>query len=213
MNYSMGPLTQTFSSQRIGNWVRGLWFLLLLASCNPLKKSSPELPIIATVPEWTLMSENSQPFGSSNLTGKVYIANFVFSRCPSVCPKMLMETAEIQKKISGQNNIALVTFTVDPEFDTPSVLYQLARKYQANSNVWSFLTYENKEKLFELYRDGYKINVASGQTPTNLFDIAHSEKMVLVDQKGQIRGYYSYDAQSEAQLLKDAASLLEAAVK
>jgi len=189
---------------------RGCFLLLALffISCQP-KPPTSELYVIAQVPDWQLKNQDAKSFGSADLAGKVYIANFIFSRCPSVCPKMLLDTAKIQERLKEDKGIALVTFTVEPQFDTPEVLTKLAAKYGADTQVWSFITHEDKEALFKLYRDGYKVNVSDAQPAQDLYDIAHSEKMVLVDKKGQIRGYYGYEPEKVEQLIIDARHLVE----
>ena len=186
-----------------------LWgFLLLLfaLSCRPTPPTS-ELYVIAQVPDWQLKNQEGKDFGSDDLRGKVYLANFVFSRCPSVCPKMLQETAKIQERLKSIDGLAILSFTVDPDYDTPEILAKVAAKYGANRAMWSFVTHGNKDALFTLYRDGYKINVSPAQPAKDLFDIAHSEKMVLVDQLGQIRGYYGYEKEKINQLIVDATYL------
>src|SRR5690606_38430998 len=126
------------------------------------------------------------------LKGRVYLANFIFSRCPTICTKMLGELEKIQKRIRGTGKkVAIVTFTVDPEYDDERVLFDLARKHKASPYTWTFLTGSNKDELFKLYRDGFKVGVE--QNPKNMFDIAHSERIVLVDGENQIRGYYAMD--------------------
>lgn len=167
----------------------------------------PELPVIAQVPEFTLTSENNQPFGSKDLKGRVYLANFVFSSCPSVCPKMLQDLEKIQNRVRGTGKkVAIVTFTVDPERDKPHVLFDLARKHKASPFTWTFLTSNDKDGLFKLYKEGFK--VAADQNPTNLFDIAHTQKIVLVDGENRIRGYYDFDKDSVNQLMIDVGLLI-----
>lgn len=186
--------------------VLGLVVWLSVSSLPPMAR----LPIIGVVPKWTLINQNQQPFGNLDLEGKVYIANFVFSRCPSVCPKMLEDTSKIQTDLAPYfGKVFITTFTVDPEFDTPVVLQKLAINYKYNPKVWAFLTSESKESLFSLYKDGFKVGVDDARPVGDLFDIAHSEKMVLVDQKSRIRGYYSYTVESKKQLLEDVAILVE----
>jgi protein SCO1/2 len=167
----------------------------------------PDLPIIAQVPEFEMISENGQRFGSKDLKGRIYLANFVFARCPTVCPKMLGELEKVQKRIKGTGTkVAIVTFTVDPENDNERVLYDLARKHRANPYVWTFLTGNDKEAMFKLYRDGFKVGVE--QNPKNLLDIAHSEKIVLVDTENRVRGYYSFDTNDVNKLMIDVGLLI-----
>jgi protein SCO1/2 len=185
---------------------------LVLGFTYPIYKSlnrtlPPELPIIAHVPEFELISENGQRFGSKDLKDRIYLANFVFARCPSVCPKMLADLEKIQKRIRGTGKkVAIVTFTVDPEHDNEKVLFDLARKHHANPFTWTFLTGPDKEAMFKLYRDGFKVGVENN--PKNMMDIAHSEKIVLVDQANRIRGYYSFETNDVNKLMIDVGLLI-----
>lgn len=189
------------------------WVLFIAFSFGyPIYKSMnrvlpPELPVIAVVPEFEMISENGQRFGSKDLRGKTYLANFIFSRCPTACPRMLVDLQKVQKRIKGTGHkVSIVSFTVDPLYDNEKVLFDLARKYDANPHVWTFLTKDNEEELFTLYKDGFKVGVE--KNPQDLFDIAHSEKIVLVDEEGQIRGYYSFDENSINQLMIDVGLLI-----
>jgi protein SCO1/2 len=167
----------------------------------------PELPIISQVPDYELISENGQRFGSKDLKGRIYLANFIFARCPSVCPKMMTEMEQIQNRVRGTGKkVAIVTFTVDPEYDNEKVLFDLARKHHANPYTWTFLTGSDKEAMFKLYRDGFKVGVE--QNPKNMIDIAHSEKIVLVDGENRVRGYYSFETNDVNKLMIDVGLLI-----
>lgn len=217
----MTSSTQTTSSGyvRSSSWIERMvrmktfWVLFIVFGFTyPIYKSMnrtlpPELPIIAQVPEFELISENGQRFGSKELKGRVYLANFVFARCPTVCPKMLADLEKIQKRVRGTGQkVAIVTFTVDPEHDNEKVLFDLARKHDANPFMWTFLTGSDKEALFKLYKDGFKVGVE--HNPKNLFDIAHSEKIVLVDGENRVRGYYAFDENTVNQLMIDVGLLI-----
>lgn len=204
---------------RKSNWFEKLirsklfWVLFLAYGfAYPIYRSlnrelPPELPVISQVPEFEMISENGQRFGSKDLKGRVYLANFVFTRCPTVCPKMLKELEQIQKRVRGTGQkVAIVTFTVDPDHDNESVLFKTARDYKANPFVWTFLTGSDKEAMFKLYRDGFKVGVE--HNPKNLIDIAHSEKIVLVDGENQVRGYYAFETNSINQLMIDVGLLI-----
>ncbi len=167
----------------------------------------PEHPIISEVPDFELISENGQRFGSKDLKGRVYLANFIFSRCPTICPKMLGDLEKVQKRVRGTGRkVAIVTFTVDPDHDNEKVLFDLARKHDANPFTWTFLTGNDKEAMFKLYRDGFKVGVE--QNPKDLFDIAHSEKIVLVDDANRVRGYYSFEENDINKLMIDVGLLI-----
>ena len=187
-------------------------FFLIFGFSYPIYRSlnrtlPPELPIIAQVPDYELISENGQRFGSKDLKGRVYLANFVFARCPSVCPKMLADLEKIQKRVRGTGKkVAIVTFTVDPEYDNEKVLFDLARKHKANPFTWTFLTGTDKDAMFKLYRDGFKVGVE--QNPKDMFDIAHSEKIVLVDGENRVRGFYSFETNDVNKLMIDVGLLI-----
>lgn len=187
-------------------------FFLIFGFSYPIYRSlnrtlPPELPVIAQVPDYELISENGQRFGSKDLKGRVYLANFVFARCPSVCPKMLADLEKIQKRVRGTGKkVAIVTFTVDPDHDNERVLFDLARKHMANPFTWTFLTGTDKDAMFKLYRDGFKVGVE--KSPKDLFDIAHSEKIVLVDGENRVRGYYSFETNDVNKLMIDVGLLI-----
>lgn len=171
----------------------------------------PPLPVLYQVPEFSLTNEFNKSFGSKDLKGKFYIANFMFTGCPTTCPALMQKMDVIQNRIRGLGTkAAIVTFTVDPTTDTPEVLYKFARKRNSNPFVWNFLT-GTKSDLQKIVVDGFKvpmgnketINKVVGNQSVTLMDIAHSEKVVLVDDKGQIRGYYSTDKENMDHLMID----------
>ena len=158
----------------------------------------PPLPVYYVVPEFNLTNEFGKPFGSKQLEGKFYIANLMFTSCPTSCPALMAKMDLVQKRIRGLGTkAAIVTFTVDPEVDTPEVLYKFARKRRSNPFIWNFLT-GSKADLEKVIVSGYKVPMGTkepvekqlAEGKITLFDIAHSEKLVLVDDRGQIRGYY-----------------------
>ena len=175
-----------------------------------LLPSADKLPPISIVPEWSLLNQFSQPFGSHHLKGKVYIANFAFSRCPSVCPRLMTETSKLVSAFqANKDKVNFVTFTVDPEYDTAAVLSKWSQDYPVSEGVWWYLTSDSKTTLFKLYTEGFKVGVDQGKPVGDLFDIAHSEKMVLVDQQARIRGIYTYDEAGLSKIKSDVSQLLE----
>lgn len=183
---------------------KSFWLIFWLLSFSyPVYKTlnrtlPPPLPIYYQVPEFSLTNEFGKPFGTNELKGRFYIANFMFTSCPSTCPALMAKMDLVQKRIRGLGTkAAIVTFTVDPEVDTPDVLYKYARKRHSNPFIWSFLT-GTQAQLEKIVINGYKVPMGKKESvekqleaeKITLFDIAHSEKLVLVDDKGQIRGYY-----------------------
>jgi len=139
-----------------------------------------------TVPSFQLVNQNGQPYGSAQLTGKIWIADFVFSTCPGPCPMISSRMSEMQKPLE-KTDVHLVSFTVDPEKDTPEVLRGYAAKLQADSKRWDFLT-GPRTVIYSLMRDGFKLAVSDGSDEQGM--PVHSTRVVLVDRRGTIRGYY-----------------------
>jgi protein SCO1/2 len=122
-----------------------------------------------------------------------------------MCPIMSEKMRKLQDTLPAE--IRLVSFSVDPDVDTPAVLTEYARKFGADPNRWLFLT-GSRESLFKLSKEGFKLAV-DDSGGTELEPITHSSRFALVDQHGRIRGYYSMEEPSElAHLIKDAKSLL-----
>lgn len=183
---------------------KSFWLLFWVLSFSyPVYRSMnrilpPPLPVYYQVPEFKLTNEFNKPFGSADLKGKFYIANFMFTSCPTTCPALMAKMDLVQKRIRGLGTkAAIVTFTVDPEVDTPEVLYKFARKRHSNPFIWNYLT-GSRADLEKIVIDGFKVPMGKKEAvekqleekKITLFDIAHTEKIVLIDDKGQIRGYY-----------------------
>ena len=114
---------------------------------------------------------------------------------------------KVQKRVKGVGNkIALVTFTVDPEHDTPKILYKTARDLRANPYIWKFVTGE-KAEMKNLLVKGFKVPMGEKEAD-NMMDIAHSDRIVLVDETGSIRGYYRSDKDSLNKLMIDVGLLI-----
>lgn len=177
----------------------------------------PPLPVYATVPEFSFTNEFGKPFGSKELKGKFYVANFFFTSCPSTCPRLMEKMDVIQKRIKGVGSkMAIVSFTVNPETDTVDEMYKYARKRHANPHIWSFLT-GDKAQLQKTVVEGFKVPMGDGKVPMDgvvdgktvtMMDIVHSEKVVLVDDQGRIRGYYSVDKENMDKMMIDIGLLI-----
>jgi protein SCO1 len=139
-----------------------------------------------TVPAFELLNQNGQPFGSAQLAGKIWIADFIYTTCPGPCPMISSRMSELQRPLE-KSDVHLVSFSVDPEKDTPQVLRGYAEKLQADHARWDFLT-GPKSAIYKLSHDGFKLAVSDGGDERGI--PVHSTRMVLVDRHGQIRGYY-----------------------
>ena len=158
-----------------------------------------------TVPPFQLVNQNGQPFGSSQLDGKIWIADFIYTTCPGPCPMISSRMSELQKPLE-KTDVHLVSFSVDPERDTPKVLRGYAEKLQADPKRWDFLT-GPKSAIYKLSHDGFKLAVSDGSDEQGM--PVHSTLMVLVDRHGAIRGYYEItEADAVTKLLADTNHLL-----
>jgi protein SCO1/2 len=157
------------------------------------------------VPGFQLSNQNGQPFGSAQLAGKIWIADFIYTTCPGPCPMISSRMSELQKPLE-KTDVRLVSFSVDPQKDTPEVLRRYAEKLQAEPARWDFLT-GPKSSIYKISHDGFKLAVSDGSDAQGI--PVHSTRMVLVDRHGQIRGYYdATEPEAITKLLADTNHLL-----
>jgi len=191
---------------------------LVLGACRDAPPE--ELIDLGPLPPWSLQSEAGQPLGNAELAGKPWVANFLFTSCPSSCPPLARATADLQARVKKWQSpgeppsVRLISVTVDPVTDTPDVLTAFARKYGADPQLWSFATgdYAVMERLVT---DGFLLPIQRSDRPVRgqhghegagvlarptPLDTAHSLRFVLVDGAGHIRGLYNQDADSLAKL-------------
>ncbi len=209
MDYTAGNIRQSNLLERL---VRKKLFWILFcgfAFAFPLyrsfmRKLPPPPPVLSMLPQYRLMNEQGEEFGSRELQGRFYLANFIFTSCSTVCPQTFEALKKIRHRLRGLGDkVAIISFTVDPETDTPSVLLKKSRELGANSFLWRFLT-GSRSDLEQLLIKGFKVPMGGREShESNLYDIAHTQKVVLVDGKGQIRGYYGLDKATINQLMID----------
>lgn len=209
--------THTRKRNKIERLVQNKWFWVvfcLFFFSYPILRSMnrtlpPELPKYFKVPEFKFQDENGAVFGSDELKGKLYISNFFFSSCPTTCPKLMETIQKVQKRVKGLGQgIALVSITVDPDYDSSKVLFKTAREYGANPYVWKFLR-SDLASTKSLLTDGFKVPVGDRESLSeNIYDIVHSGKLVLVDDEGYVRGYYETDKVSIDKLMIDVGLLV-----
>jgi len=163
----------------------------------------PLPPVLGTVPDFRLIDQTGAPFGPERLEGRVWVADFVFTRCPDVCPRMTERLAGVQRALGERAD--LVSVSVDPAYDTPERLAAFARAHGAESPRWHFLTGESTHVQDAVLR-GFKI--AFARDSADIASITHGVHVVLVDGRGRIRGYYdSNDADALERLVSDARRL------
>lgn len=136
-----------------------------------------------TVPAFEFTTQNDSNLSAAEMEGRIYVANFFFTSCPTVCPAMNYHVKQVQDRFKGYNYFNIVSFSVDPEYDTPEVLRKYAKKIGAEPGKWYFLTGE-KEEIYKT-ASGFLVNAQEDSTAAGGF--LHSEYLVLVDWQGRIR--------------------------
>ena len=170
-------------------------------------KSRRPLPVITELPEFSFQDQAGSPIGLKDLRGKVWLANFIFTRCAGPCPLMTGKFASLQHSLVDKSQIKLVSFSVDPEYDTRKVLQQYSEKFGAIEGVWFFLT-GNKKDIYDLSVKGFKL-AAAEEVAEGQHAILHSERFVLVDKWGRVRSYYNaFDAKINHLIIQDMNRLL-----
>jgi protein SCO1/2 len=163
------------------------------------------------VPDFSLIERSGRQIELSDLRGKVWIANFIYTHCPDTCPIQSAQMKELQDEFINEKDLRLVSITVDPERDSTAVLSKYASRFGADPERWLFLTGE-KKSIHRLAQEGFLLGAAeipSAKRPASGATHTHSPRFVLIDPKAQIRGYYtSTDAEAMRRLRRDLKILL-----
>jgi cytochrome oxidase Cu insertion factor (SCO1/SenC/PrrC family) len=157
------------------------------------------------VPPFSLTERSGKTITNQDLNGKIWVADFIFTTCPGPCPLISANMAKLQTKLAGDPHVQLVSFTVDPQDDTPAVLSTYANHLGADPQHWWFLTGPEKP-LYDLIQHGFYQAVQDNHNKPlepGQFVVTHSTYMALVDSRGLIRGFYQgLDPDDQASLLK-----------
>jgi protein SCO1/2 len=165
--------------------------------------------VLGTVPAFSLTERHGSTVSAADLAGHVWVADFVFTRCPDICPVLSSRMASLQEKLNGalaagDAPVRLVSISVDPVHDTPEALAAYADHYHAGPE-WLFLT-GSRDAIAALLRDGFRV-AFSDEGPA-ASPITHSDRFVLVDRQLRIRGYYhGNDPADLARVVADATRL------
>jgi len=220
--------TETGTNKSVFFMITGVIFIaiiiFLIGNKSPVEEQAPSnpintippggsadltIPVLGVLPEFQLSDQNGKPFGSSQLQGNVWVANYFFTKCKATCPAQTAKMSKINETLqatSGWQDIKLVSISVDPGNDTPEILGQYAKEAKAENENWKFLTGE-KDEIWRLSTEDFKLPVSSVDDPNS--PITHSPKAVLVDQYMRIRGYYEITSEDGLrQLNEDIGQLL-----
>lgn len=142
---------------------------------------------IGPAPTFTLTNQHGDLFSSEELEGQIYVVEFFFTTCPSICPIMTQNLLKVQSAFADESRISLVSVSINPAFDTPEVLTQYAQKYGITHPNWHLLT-GNQEMIYQMANQGFNLYVGEGAEIDGGFE--HSGFFALVDGQGNIRSRF-----------------------
>ncbi len=191
-----------------------LFYLFLYTGSNNFKRLPIYGPktlteagdtIYHTIPPFSFQNQLGEIVTKQKYRGKIYVADYFFTKCPTICPQMSTHMLELQKHFYDRKDFALLSHTCDPENDSIQALKAYAKKVHAREEVWDFVT-GKKEALYDQAFNGYFINALPDEIAPGGF--LHSQFLILVDKKGRIRGYFDGTSTSEVNDLMDAIEIL-----
>lgn len=139
------------------------------------------------IPNFSLVNQENKEVSLNDFKGNILVVDFFFTQCQSICPKMTSQLTRVQEEFKHDENLKILSFSVDPEADSPEVLKEYAKKFEADETKWSFIT-GKKDSIYNLAQKGFFLSaMEDSERP---LEFIHSEKLVLVDKNGWIRGYY-----------------------
>ncbi|HEY8514266.1 MAG TPA: SCO family protein [Candidatus Binatia bacterium] len=171
-----------------------LWF-----SVTARRASDEPLPVLSTVPDFSLIEASGRPITRQDLAGNPWVADLVFTHCAAICPMMTAEMSRLVQQSDDVPEVKFVSISVDPERDTPEVLTAYAERHGADRSRWLFLTGDETE-IRRLALEGLRLPVADGNVAAGEDPILHSQRFVLVDAESRVRG--TYDVRDPEAMLK-----------
>lgn len=204
---------QLFKNPYFWALLLGIASLHIVREFAYMRRSAP--PPMVYVGDWSLTNHEGKIFGSKDLKGKVYIASFFFTSCPTICPKITKEMIEVQKRFTKlTDKVGFISITVDPDTDTPEVMTAYRQKNNITNENWNFLT-GKKAEIFQVVAEHMKLFVGEREefkdtdTDKVLYNISHVAELALFDQNGDLRGKFPTDPTSLAALERAAKFLVE----
>ena len=186
----------------------GALLVIALAGAYVIQNANKDrlvLPVLGDIPKFTFTERSGEPFGTKDFYGKISVVDFIFTTCPGVCPIMADRMKHLYDVYKNDPEVQFVSITVDPETDSLPVLRQYAIDHGVTDNRWVFLR-APVENVMMVSEQGFKL-------PMGVLPAGHSSRFVLVDSKGQIRGYYNSDDDQSQLLLEHHIRALLGAMK
>jgi len=200
----------------------GIAFIILIFGIYAVPKivnkfKTPKLVKIGQVPTFEFTNQEGQLISNSFYDEKVYVVEFFFTTCPTICPKMNENMVKIQKEYYGNPNFGIASFSINPKHDTPEILKAYAKSHGATLKTWNFLT-GNQDKIYELANSGFTLYAGENSEAEGGFE--HSGMFALIDKEGNIRSrmdelgnpiafYDGLDPKGVQMIKKDIAILLK----
>lgn len=195
----------------------GFVLLTILASCN-LNKEEVRLPILGRhdyvdntsngtsiidtifhrIADFEFVNQDSAIVNNSTLDGNIYIADFFFTSCPTICPIMKTQMLRVHESIQGYNDVKILSHTIDPEYDTVALLKDFAERLGVTDDKWHFVT-GDKEKIYEIGQRSYMVTATEDSSQPGGY--IHSGAFILVDKDRRIRGLYDGTAPEKVDVL------------
>jgi protein SCO1 len=211
------------STLRYGTWLAGFALLTWLQSCD---SSDKKLPIFGereavtkvvdgrevvdtlyhTIPDFAFVNQDGDTVTQQSLEGKIYVSDFFFTSCPTICPVMKKQMIKVYEEIKGNPEVMILSHTIDPVHDTPQVLREYATDLGVQGTQWQFVT-GPKEKIYEIGQGSYMVTTNEDSTAQGGF--IHSGAFILVDKDKRVRGMYDGTTdEGAAKLIQDIKTLL-----
>ncbi len=161
-----------------------------------------------TIADFSFVNQDSAVVTNEDLKGKIYVADFFFTTCPTICPIMKKEMLRVYEVYKGNEEVAILSHTIDPEHDTVALLKQFAQNLGVDTKQWQFLT-GDKDEIYDIGEESYM--VVANEDPDQPGGFIHSGAFILVDKKRRIRGIYDGTQKNSIDILiKDIKRLLKA---
>jgi protein SCO1/2 len=191
----------------------GIVTALALALGARAMRPRPSLPVYGHVPAFRLVDQRGEPYTEGAMIGHVSVVDFVFTRCTASCPLLTSHMAELQGRLEhARSGARLLSFSVDPEHDTPPVLAAYAARAHADAARWTFVT-GPADDVSRAVVLGFKVAATKVAKGAADYEVMHGDWFVLVDAKGDFRGYYPMDDPGETDVLVSDVLRLESEAK
>jgi protein SCO1 len=163
--------------------------------------------VFHTIKPFKFINQNGDTITEKNFEGCIYVTDYFFTTCQSICPIMSTQMELVAKEFSDFKNVKFLSHTVNPENDSVNVLLDYAKAHHANPEQWHFVT-GDKKQLYDMARESYLLNAEVGDGGPN--DFIHTQNFALIDTKKNIRGFYDGTDKADVQrLIKDIKTLLK----